>query len=161
MLRVYERKQVFEEKKYPICDCSRSNQMPWTDQTTEIAPYERTYFWVTISYMEALLWPVSVPGRGWWWPTRTGCWSCPERCTEQSHTKKDTHHARGGYSSGDAVPTHGWFTKYTWICHKVITPVFLSLMKMIKSSVVWKSIECCSTLQWSNYINIGYQMANS
>ena len=34
-------------EKYPIC-CSRSNQMPSTDQITEIAPYIRTYFKDTI-----------------------------------------------------------------------------------------------------------------
>ena len=30
--------------KNPICDCSRSNVMPYTDKITEIAPYARTYF---------------------------------------------------------------------------------------------------------------------
>ena len=28
----------------PISDCSRYNQMPKTDQITEIIPYVRTYF---------------------------------------------------------------------------------------------------------------------
>ena len=30
-------------RKNPICDCSRSNEMPSTDQITEVAPYVRTY----------------------------------------------------------------------------------------------------------------------
>ena len=34
----------FEEEKNPIRDCSRTNQMPWTDQITVIAPYLRTLF---------------------------------------------------------------------------------------------------------------------
>jgi len=29
-----------------ICDCSRSNRMPQTDQITEIPPYVRAYFWL-------------------------------------------------------------------------------------------------------------------
>ena len=28
------KKIFFLENAYPICDCSWSNQMPWTDQTT-------------------------------------------------------------------------------------------------------------------------------
>ena len=35
-------------KKNPICDCSRSNQMSYIGQITEIASYVRTYFWITI-----------------------------------------------------------------------------------------------------------------
>ena len=38
----------FSKKKYLICDCSRSNQIPETDQITEISPYVHTYFWVAI-----------------------------------------------------------------------------------------------------------------
>ena len=38
------RKMVCSEKKYMIGDCSLSNQMPQTDQITEIFPYVRTYF---------------------------------------------------------------------------------------------------------------------
>ena len=34
-------------EKDPICDCSWSNQMPETDQVTEIAPYVLTDFRVT------------------------------------------------------------------------------------------------------------------
>ena len=33
---------------YPIYDCSRINEKPYTGQITEIAPYVRTYLWVTI-----------------------------------------------------------------------------------------------------------------
>ena len=40
----------FQREKNLICYCSRSKQMPWTDQITKIAPYVRTYFWVTIYY---------------------------------------------------------------------------------------------------------------
>ena len=40
-------KLAFSEKN-PICACSRSNQLPETDWITEIAPYVRTHFWVTI-----------------------------------------------------------------------------------------------------------------
>ena len=40
--------ESYRRKKNPICDYSRSSQMPKTDETTEIAPYVRTYFWVTI-----------------------------------------------------------------------------------------------------------------
>ena len=31
---------------HPICDCSLSNHMPWTDQITRIASYVRIYFWL-------------------------------------------------------------------------------------------------------------------
>ena len=50
MLRKHERKYVFYDKKNPNCDFTRSNQMPETDQLTEIDLYMRTYFWVTIQY---------------------------------------------------------------------------------------------------------------
>ena len=43
MLRTHVGKKEIYEKK-PICDCSQSYQMPYTDQRTEIAPYLRTYF---------------------------------------------------------------------------------------------------------------------
>ena len=46
ILRMHEEKCIFSLKN-PICGCSRSNQMPITDQITEIAPYVRTYFCVT------------------------------------------------------------------------------------------------------------------
>ena len=35
-------------EKNPIYDSFPSNQMPDTDQITEIATYMRTYFWFTI-----------------------------------------------------------------------------------------------------------------
>ena len=35
-------------KTNQMCDYSRSNQMLYADQITEIAPYVRTYFWITI-----------------------------------------------------------------------------------------------------------------
>ena len=35
-------KGLFGENKNPIYDCTRSNQMPQTDQITEIAPQVRT-----------------------------------------------------------------------------------------------------------------------
>ena len=38
MLLTNEGKYVFFEKKKLIFDCSQANQMPWTDQITEIAP---------------------------------------------------------------------------------------------------------------------------
>ena len=38
---------LFGEKN-PNCDVSRSNQIPYSDQITEIDLYVRTYFWVTI-----------------------------------------------------------------------------------------------------------------
>ena len=44
MLRTHEGNQVFSDKKYPICDCSRTNPKPYTGKITEIAPYVRTYF---------------------------------------------------------------------------------------------------------------------
>ena len=31
-------------RKINICDCSRSYQIPQTDQITEISPYARNYF---------------------------------------------------------------------------------------------------------------------
>ena len=43
MLRTHTGKYVFSREN-PICDCSPSNQMPLTDQITEIASYLRTYF---------------------------------------------------------------------------------------------------------------------
>ena len=39
-------KKIFLEKKF--CDCSRYNQMPSTDQRTEMGPNVCTYFWVAI-----------------------------------------------------------------------------------------------------------------
>ena len=30
---------LFGEKKNPICDCSRSNRMPWLLRITNIAPF--------------------------------------------------------------------------------------------------------------------------
>ena len=48
MLRTHERKWVISMKENPICDCFRTIQMTWTNQTTEIVPYVRTYAWVTI-----------------------------------------------------------------------------------------------------------------
>ena len=43
MYRPHEEKKVFSEKKNPICDINRSNQMPEKDQITEIAPNMLTY----------------------------------------------------------------------------------------------------------------------
>ena len=37
MLRTFKGRRSFEEKKNPICDCSRTDQMSVTDQITEIA----------------------------------------------------------------------------------------------------------------------------
>ena len=48
MLLSHEAKKVFSDKKYPICDCYRTNQKPYSGQITEIAPYVRTYLCVTI-----------------------------------------------------------------------------------------------------------------
>ena len=50
MLRKRNGKKVFSSRKYPICDCTRSNQMRESNPKAEIGPYVRTYFWVTISY---------------------------------------------------------------------------------------------------------------
>ena len=36
-------REVFLEKKHPICDYSRSNEMPQANQIREIAPDVRTY----------------------------------------------------------------------------------------------------------------------
>ena len=41
--------------KNPICDYSRSNQMPYTDQIQEFAFYVRNYFCFNISSMGASL----------------------------------------------------------------------------------------------------------
>ena len=43
MLRTHEGKYAFSEKKSD-CDCSRSKQMPYTDQITGDASYASTYF---------------------------------------------------------------------------------------------------------------------
>ena len=40
--------------KNQICDSSRSNHMPWSDQITEIAPYVRSKFLVTILYISTM-----------------------------------------------------------------------------------------------------------
>ena len=48
MLRTHEEKYDISEQKNQIYDCFRSNQMPYTDQMTEITPYVLTYFLVTI-----------------------------------------------------------------------------------------------------------------
>ena len=48
MLRTHEEKLDFSGEKYPIYDCSRTYQKPYTGQITEIAIYVRTYLWVTI-----------------------------------------------------------------------------------------------------------------
>ena len=42
------RTTVISENKYPIYDCSRSNQMPYTDHITKVAICVRTPSWVTI-----------------------------------------------------------------------------------------------------------------
>ena len=49
MLRTHEGKSVLSEKKNQICDF-RCNQMPFTGQIKEIAPYVSAYFWVTVLY---------------------------------------------------------------------------------------------------------------
>ena len=43
MLRTHEGKSVLSEKKNQICDF-RCNQMPFTGQIKEIAPYVSAYF---------------------------------------------------------------------------------------------------------------------
>ena len=43
MLRTHNEKQVFLDKKCPICACSPTNQKPYTGQITETFPYMRTY----------------------------------------------------------------------------------------------------------------------
>ena len=47
MLLTHARKLVLPEKMNPFCYCSRSIQMPYTDQMSEIAPYLRFNFWVS------------------------------------------------------------------------------------------------------------------
>ena len=47
-LRTHEKKYIFFGENDPICDSSRSNQRPLTDQITYITPHERAYFGVTI-----------------------------------------------------------------------------------------------------------------
>ena len=37
-------RKVSLSKKYQICDCPRSTQMPETDKITEITPHERIFF---------------------------------------------------------------------------------------------------------------------
>ena len=32
---VWRKKGIFGEKINPVCDCTLSNQMPWTDQITD------------------------------------------------------------------------------------------------------------------------------
>ena len=44
MLRTHGGKYIFLLKKKSICDCSRSNQMPKTDQITDNVPNVRIYF---------------------------------------------------------------------------------------------------------------------
>ena len=56
MLSTHKGKKVFSEKKNPIGDCFRSNQMPQTDKITEIAPYVRTCYWVTINSIGTMIW---------------------------------------------------------------------------------------------------------
>ena len=51
----YKGKKVFSEKK-PTCDCSRSKQMPQTDQIYVIAQQLRNYFWVTLKTMLYPVW---------------------------------------------------------------------------------------------------------
>ena len=55
----YKGKKVFSEKK-PSCDCSRSKQMPQTDQINVIVQPVRTFFWVTW-YMYPVLGPFFNP----------------------------------------------------------------------------------------------------
>ena len=43
LLVFHKGKKVFSDNKYPICDCSRTNQKPYTGKIAEIAPDERTY----------------------------------------------------------------------------------------------------------------------
>ena len=44
LLRTYKEKLALSEKKNQIYDCSRSNRMPSTDQTTEIITNARIFF---------------------------------------------------------------------------------------------------------------------
>ena len=46
-VRLHEKQLVFSERKKTIFDCSRSDQIPYTDQITDIVPYALIYFWVT------------------------------------------------------------------------------------------------------------------
>ena len=50
MLRMHEGIQVFSDKKYSICDRSRTNQKPYTGLITEITPCMRNYLWVSLQY---------------------------------------------------------------------------------------------------------------
>ena len=43
MVRTHEEKYIFFGDNTPICDCSRSNQMPLTGQLPEITPYVRDF----------------------------------------------------------------------------------------------------------------------
>ena len=50
-----QKRKIFcpQHGKKTICDLSRSNQMPYTDLITEIAPYVRTY--LTLSNCTTML----------------------------------------------------------------------------------------------------------
>ena len=40
----HEGKKAYPDRKNTICDCYRTNQLAYTDQVTEFAPYVRIYF---------------------------------------------------------------------------------------------------------------------
>ena len=44
MLRTHKEKISIFGETNPICNCSRSNRMPYTDQLADIDPYMQTYF---------------------------------------------------------------------------------------------------------------------
>ena len=44
----YRKIGIFEKKKTPICDSSRSSQKLSTEKITKIASYVRADFWVTL-----------------------------------------------------------------------------------------------------------------
>ena len=44
--QVWRKNGLFGKNK--VCDYSRTKQMPYTDQITDITPHVRTYFWITI-----------------------------------------------------------------------------------------------------------------
>ena len=55
MLRTWEGKKGLFEVRIPMCDCSRSNQMPPPDQITEIAPISVSEFTSIINTMISIL----------------------------------------------------------------------------------------------------------
>ena len=48
-------KYVFADRIYPICDCSWTDQRPYTGQITEIAPYVCTYIYEFPSLLSTIM----------------------------------------------------------------------------------------------------------